>query len=790
MTSTKEMLKQLGSGRSIAEVCQQAEMTREQFDAWWKQECQSRQPCCDGSQDAAVGAAVEIQRDALGIPHIYAESDDDLFFGFGLAMAQDRLFQLDYLRRKASGRLAEVMGREKGFQWDLISRTVGLRKIAQGLWEQLDASTKKLVEAFSRGINAVIESDAPVPIEFDLLDYEIEPWSPVDCIAIEVEFGWYLTGRFPVIVIPELAKRTLGEGPLYESFLLGEADEAAILPPGAYPADRSGSQPVGAVIGDPSEGIGSNNWVVAGSKSTTGQPMVASDPHIAFEAVSCWYEAHLSGGSFDVTGTAYVGMPAIMFGRNRRVAWAITNNICSQRDLYQEKTDPAHLGCFQYDGQWEEAKQRTETIRVRGEAGVQKTITTTRNGPLVDEILPEAARDTGPVSLRWIGSYDGGWLPSLLAIDRSGSCDEFREATKPWFVPTWSLVFADVEGHIGYQGTGRVPIRNVWERGYRPGWDPAHQWDGLIPFEGMPRWSDPPRGWIASANNRVAADDFPYPLSGNWTSGYRARRLAQMIEAKEKLSADDFRAMQHDALSLRAQEYVPRLLAVLETSDDPRIAQAAEYLKTWDCRMETESVAATIFDLFFVRWCQQVIGQRFSGETGQLLSGAGWGLAGRLLESDEQGWFEKGNREQTIHSAMAAALDTLGQKFGDEMSQWTWGSLHKISLKHVLSGRGGLGELLDQPSRGVRGDMVTVCNTGNTLDLTAATGAGYRLIADLAHQPPGLWAVDGQSQSGRPGNANYGDQFDDWHNGGYHFIALDRSEASKSARDTLTLRTP
>lgn len=341
----RDVLRRLGAGEAINSICQLAGWTRAEFDERWKREAASRAPQCDGQVATRVIAAVTIERDRWGIPHIFADSHRDLWFGLGYAMAQDRLFQMDYLRRKGLGRLAEVLGPE-GVPLDLIARTVGLNRIAKEEWLRLPQETRELQQAFADGVNAWIKQCGEhIPIEFDLLDYRPEPWSPIDSLAIESEFRWYLTGRFPVIVMPELAKRVLGDGPLYREFLLGEADEEAVVPPEAYQhlREQLGQRPlddVGQATGDP-EGTGSNNWVVAGRHCKSGMPMVASDPHIAIEAVSCWYEAHLCGGDFNVAGMAYVGMPAIMFGRNERVAWGITNNICSLRVCIRSESIPS-----------------------------------------------------------------------------------------------------------------------------------------------------------------------------------------------------------------------------------------------------------------------------------------------------------------------------------------------------------------------------------------------------------------------------------------------------------------
>jgi penicillin amidase len=789
--AAREWLKRLGAGESIEAVCESLGLTRAEFERLWRETAAARVPKMEGRCLAAVGSPVEIERDRWGIPHIYAETDADLFFGLGYTMAQDRLFQLDYLRRKGLGRLAEILGPD-GLQSDLVARTVGLHRIAAAEWERLSSEVRGVLEAFSAGVNAFLNTTDVWPIEFDLLDYRPERWSPIDSLAIENEFRWYLTGRFPVIVIPELAKRSLGEGPLYEGFLRGEADEEAIVHPAEFVPrlhDPAGlpREPVGHVMNDPDAAVGSNNWVLAGNRTTTGLPLLASDPHIALEAVSCWYEAHLCGGSYNVAGMAYAGMPAIMFGRNEHVAWGITNNICSLRDLYQEQISPAHPGCFLYDGCWEPARELVEVIHVRGAAPVSKTIRLSRNGPVVNEILPAPARDTGPVTLKWLGMYQGGWLTSLLGMGRAANIREFREALRPWHVPTFSLVFADVEGQIGFHTAGRIPVRNTLCRSYRPGWDPEHQWQGLIPFEQMPQLENPDRGWIATANNRLAPDDYPHLLFGCWSSGWRAVRIRQMIEGQERHSAADMGRMQQDDRSLRAEDLVPPLVAALADCDDARLREAVGILSAWYYCVELDSLAATIFNVFFSLWCRAVANERFDKSTAELIAGGMPGLAGRLLHADPCGWFAPHHREMRIRATFLSTLDLLTERFGPEVRQWSWGKLHQMPLPHVLSSRGDLGRLLNQGHGGVRGDMATVCNSGLGSDNTANSGAGYRLIADLSSSPPSLLAIDGQSQSGHVGSSHYRDQYEDWAAGRYHEICLCREEANKRTLKSLRL---
>jgi len=783
----KGILLRLGAGASVESICSENGMTMESFQTWWRGQITARVPAMDGIRNVQVQDKIEILRDPWGVPHIFAKTDFDLFFGYGYAMAQDRLWQLDYFRRKAMGRLAEILG-SSGLESDTVVRTVGINRIAQQELTRIPSQTFSRLEAFSQGINALMEETRDnLPIEFDLLGYEPEPWSPLDSIAIWGEFRWYLTGRLPVIAIPEFAKRTLGEGPLYESFITGEAADESIIPEGAYAKAPSGIQKVGHVVGDPDDGIGSNNWVVSADRSASGAPMVASDPHIAFGAVSCWYEAHLQGPDLNVAGVGYAGMPAICIGRNDHIAWGITNNICSQRDLYLEKTDPAYPGQFFYDGRWEPARTIIEEINVKGGDPIPKTIICSRNGPIADALLPEPLRHTGPVSLRWLGAGFSDELSCLLGLNAARDAEGIRRALKPWVVPTWSFVFADRKGNIGYQCAGRIPIRNGWNRGYRPGWDPDHQWQGFVPYEGMPALFNPPQGYARSANNRTAPEDFPYPLSGTWSSGYRALRIRQMIEEKDKLSREDFARMQMDVLSMRAVESLPGLLAFLSKSTDPRIKTAREYLESWDCRMETDRIGAAIFEVFFSYWIKTIAAERFPAEAAALVAEASYAIGTRLLDGDAIGWFKNGTCEQAVLESMSKALDHLEERLGAEMSAWSWGKIHSITLNHLLSHHEDLKQLLRMGGCPVHGNGITVCNTGFDPNYLAALGANWRHNADLSEDPPGLWSVDAAGQSGHPGSPHYCDQLPEWISGRHRYIPMDRQRADASATSRLIL---
>jgi penicillin amidase len=548
-----------------------------------------------------------------------------------------------------------------------------------------------------------------------------------------------------------------------------DAFDESILHPGDFKA--SGTRDIGASMSVSDASGGSNNWVLDGWRTDSGKPIVANDPHIPYYAVSIWHQVRLHGGSFNVAGVSLAGMPGVMIGRNERVAWGITNNICSQRDLYLEKTDPAQPGCFLFDGKWEPAQLRSETIQVCGQEPIKKTIRSSRNGPIVDEIIPPLTRHLGPMSVRWLGFEPCGWLTATIHSNKAANCQEFREACRPWLCPTFNLVFADVDGGIGFQSVGRIPLRRISERGCRPGWDPQHQWTGVLGYDDMPGLSNPKRGYVVTANNRLAPPEFPFPLFGCWASGHRARRIRQQIEAKKTWAREDCRRMQLDVHSGRASLGVAPLIAALEGDADPRVQQGVSLLRGWNYHIAVDSAAATIFDVFFAHWSKAVCRERLPADQADFVAGISYGIAARMIAKDDVGWFQR-NRAQAIRAAFRAALDELTARLGADMTTWTWGLLHTLAQPHFLSKRGDLGQLMDLSGKPCGGDNQTVNSGTADANWAAALGAGFRMVAEMSDGDAGLWMTEVAGVSGQPGSPHYGDQIDPWAAGELHYIAL------------------
>jgi penicillin amidase len=690
--------------------------------------------------------------------------------GYGFAMEQDRLWQMDYYRRRALGRLAEILG-PSAVASDRRHRLLGFGLLAEQEVAALSPEEAEALDGFAAGVNGWIDqigaSPDFLPIEFEILEYTPEPWSPRDTIALTRAFFWQLTGRLENLAAGEAAKRFLRAERAADFLTVELADETIVPATGAR-------RLVGAGAGGGADASGgSNNWAIAPSKSRTGSAMLSSDPHLPYMLPVGLYQVHLSGAGYDVAGAGYPGSPGVWFGHNDRIAWGITNLVASPRDLYVETLDPTDATRYRDRDGWAELQTRTETILVKGASAETMTVRSTARGPLVDEIVP-LAPEPGPngeptaLSLRWTGQEVLGEIQAVLDVGRAHDWASFRSALAGWRLPVFNLVYADVDGHIGWQATGSIPIRGDGDltRGYRPANDPAHAWTGYIPFDDLPRLEDPARGWVGTANNApMDPAEQTVPLYGWWASGHRALRLRQVFDDDRTFSADDLRAMHSDVTNLRAAEVVPALPALL--AGGAAGARLLDLLAGWDLRMSTDSVAPTVFEAFFERWHRRVLAAGFPEEARAFLGslGAGSGLAQRLLtEGTPADWFGAGVDLSTVGEEVAAeALADLEARLGTDPAGWRWGIVHSVSFRHPLDGRPGTDGLFATAPRECSGTgyVLNANSFSHDAPFQVVSGPEYRLVVDLGDLD-GAATVLTTGESGLPGSPHYDDMVDPW----------------------------
>ena len=593
--------------------------------AWWQ--ARSALPQLDGAITVpGLSAKVRVVRNEQGVPAIEAAALDDLFFAQGYVTAQDRLWQMDILRRAGAGELSEIIGKAT-LKVDRRQRILGLRGAAEAAVKAIPAQQRPFFEAYARGVNAFIESHSDrLPIEFGLLKYKPRPWTVTDSLLIganmveglnHYSYARALTREKILAKLgPELTadlyvnsswrdrpptdmKRGMEEEPPAGSSDDDDDDEDE--EPGAAPTTVTSVLPaaewkmVKVAAGWQQEmdtpRPGSNNWVVSGMHTTTGLPLLSDDMHLEHEMPNLWYEAHLTSGAFDVAGVTLPGVPFVIVGHNRRVGWGFTNvGPTVEDDFIEEFNAP---GQYKTPKGWADPEHRQEIIHVKGASDVVLDVVSTRHGPIITDLIPG---ETRKIALRWT-LYDGMGL-TFFEIDSAQNWEEFRKALAGFGAPGQNIVYADVDGHIGYQATGRVPIRAAGD-GSLPvnGSDDAHEWTGWIPFDALPRIYDPPNGIIATANGRIVPDGYKYSISTEWEAPWRTDRIYRVLESGKKFAPADMLALQTDVSSafdrLCAEKFVYALDHAAPKLSE-RAKHAADILRDWDGRMSADSVAATI----------------------------------------------------------------------------------------------------------------------------------------------------------------------------------------------------
>ncbi|MGH7067146.1 MAG: penicillin acylase family protein [Acetobacteraceae bacterium] len=725
----------------------------------------------DRSIRGAVGGVVEIRRDPAGVPHVRAGERRDLFFGLGVAMAEDRLWQMDRLRRRALGRQAEILGRSY-LASDRAHLTVGIDEISARDAAALNECTLEIVEAFVAGINRSIETaGSELPIEFRLLGYSPEPFSVRDIVAIGRGIWWSLNGRIDGLAAAEAA-RFLPTEPLRRLYLTPEASEHPVL--GARPAASAGRFAAGT-----DDATGSNNWALGPARTGTGAAILAGDPHQPFWVPSSWYEFVLEGPDDHAGGAGHPGLPGLWWGTNGTAAWSITNNAGSTRDLYRERVKPDDARLYREAGTWRQFQERRVKIPIRGEPAEELAIRTTVRGPIVNALIP-AVTEGGdpPLSLRWVGAEHLDDLKAMIALSRAESWPAFRTALEDWAVAVFNFVYADRNGHIGYQMAGRIPLRGRVTYGFRDADNPDDAWQGTIPFAALPHIDDPASGFVASANQRIVDEDFPWPIYGAYSQGHRGMRIEQELAPPRLVDRAANVRLQNDIVNHRARRLCPQILRLLGARSEPAARQIASALAGWDGRYLGASVAPTVFETFMGLWQRAVLSRHLPARLIDLAVQQ-TGLAAALLEGAEPGYFPEGTAAKAAAVAREAC-DALTARLGPRPEEWRWERVHIVRWKHPLSAMTA-DDRFDIGPAAVDGGSHTICNTGGELSPHEVnSGAEYRIIVDFT-EPGHFLAVQNIGNSGDPGSRHYRDQFEDWRAGRYHVVELDSARLDAEA---------
>jgi len=771
----RDLLATLRDTRTPAEICRTAGISPAELaaarDGWLRRQA----TLTDQRISAAVTGAVEIKRDHAGVPHIYAGNSGDLFFGLGVATAQDRLWQMDRLRRRALGRQAEILGAAY-VPSDIAHLTVGIDLIAERDAEAMDPATRALIERFVAGINRQIaQMGSNLPAEFQVLDYQPAPFSVRDVVAIGRGIWWSLNGRIDRLAAAEAA-RLLPTEALRALYLTPEASENLVVPSATI--SHAGGQGT-------DDTTGSNNWALNAGLTGTGYPVLCGDPHQPFWVPSSWYEYALHGPDDDAAGAGHPGFPGMWWGCNGTTAWAITNNAASTRDLYSETVHPTDARRYCDGDTWREFSQREVSIPVRGAATRTQTIRSTVRGPVVNELVtPITEGGDPPLSMRWVGAEHLDDLRAGIAVSRAKDWQGFRNALRDWSVAVFNFVYADRTGNIGYQMCGRVPVRGRVTAGFRDAANAADQWQGYIPFDDLPSNYNPARGYVASANQRIVPEDYKQPIYGAYSQGHRGVRIDQEFAGKQGLGRTENIRFQNDVKNCRAERLCPHILRLLAASKDPAAVRVTAALSGWNHRYDLASAAPTVFETFMALWTRHVLAEHLPERLLDLTSQQS-GLAASLLEGAVPDYFATGTAAHAITIAGQADA-ALRARLGEDPAGWQWERVHIAHWRHPMS-LPVLAEAFDIGPAPVDGGSHTVRNTGGELPPHgASSGAEYRLVVDFT-DPSAFLAVQNIGNSGMPGSPHYRDQFRAWIDGTYHVVHLTRDGVEADCASTTQL---
>lgn len=738
--------------------------------------------------------SADILRDENGVPHIFGQSEEDVSFALGVAHAQDRLWQMELFRRVGQGRLAEVLGKP-ALPADRYLRTLGLYRLASEAFTHQSPDTQKMLVAYANGVNAYLaERTQPLPPEFLFLAHEPEPWAPADSIVMIKLLALGLSGN---------ATRELSRARLLE--VLSEAQISEFEPP--YPGEAPVALPdfaslyedtpiraAEAHIPDYGPKGASNNWVVDGSWTESGKPLLANDPHLGMLAPSIWYLAHLAYPDRNVVGGTIAGVPSVVLGRNDKIAWGYTNTGPDTQDLFIEKLNPDNENEYLTPDGYAAFETRTETIKVRFGADETMTVRRSRHGPILPDDMFGAAEQTPDghvLAQSWTALVaEDRTIEAGHNITKAENYADFLTALEPYIAPMQNMVFASTEGEIGFIAPARVPIRAETHETLgllpAPGWTDVNDWQGFIPFDQLPQTHNPARGFVITANNKIVDETYPYTITRQWDLPDRATRIEKLLTATRTHTVDTFETMLMDNGSEIARTFVPLLLPHIDDTE------ATHALSTWNQAMDAELSEP----LIFIAWMRELAREIYADELGAQFPNR-WTINPVFLEAvltnkDEQArWCDDVTTDGTetcdeqIREAYEAAMADLDKRYGSDQTNWRWDEAHKVVNRHLPGSflpLIGDGLTIKRPSSGGN-DTINrgqhVISSENPYDNIHA--AGYRAVYDFADLENSRYMIS-TGQSGNPFSPDYDALATRWAKGQSIKIATNRADIEVKAR--------
>ncbi|MFQ6083968.1 MAG: penicillin acylase family protein [Candidatus Aminicenantia bacterium] len=765
-----------------------------------------------------ISEEVEIIRDKWGVPHIYAQNEKDLFFACGYVHAQDRLWQMELMRRAGSGRLSEIFG-EVTVETDKLLRVLGLKKAAEKDLAKLSPKMKKLLTAYKDGVNAYINSKKPLPPEFLILRYKPDPWEIIDSLLIKEIMAYDLCVNFNSEILRAELIDKLREEKTNEIMPSYPEEGAVIVPYLGKKREKSWESkdvtlefiPTMSVRQAPAlqrffvkSGKGSNSWVVDGTITRTGKPLLANDPHLGIRLPSIWYEIHLIGGNFNVVGVSLTGIPFVIIGHNEHIAWGLTNSYADVQDLYIEKLN-SKQDKYLYNGEWKKLRIFEEEIFIKGKKEPEKIkIKWTRRGPIITPIVVKSSNPihgefAESISLKWV-IYEGGQVAeTFYLINKAKNWDEFKAGVSLFDAPSQNFIYADRKGNIGYFLSGKIPLRKN-HKGLIPvpGETDKYEWIGYLEEDEKPFSFNPPEHFIVTANNKIVSDDYPYYISKDYLAPFRANRIRELLLKKEKHSIDSFKEIQLDVFSNQAQIFLPLIRELEDLSGEAKKAQ--DILKNWDGEM-TEGKEPALFQVFLQFFNENTFRDELgdSLEKFKIRTDERWAGLLRIIDNSQSQWFENINNEKVmsvnksgenkkkiIEKSLNDAYLWLSEKYGAP-ENWNWTEMHAIYFQHAL-GQVAILKFFNRGPYPVMGDGETVNNSDFSINNPYRTvvAASFRQIVDLADLKNSI-CVGSSGQSGHFLSPHYDDQIKLWLNGKYYPMLFYREDIENQAEGKLTL---